>query len=159
MNTTDLLAIALRLFALFLLYSAFVMGIQHYQYIHQAATTGASDDIGALLVLGIIQVGGLLLAATLLLKFPLPLARRLAPAPAAEANSGTSCGREPTTSTISMWRSTVICQPRSMPGNEIPAMTAPLIGWSAAGWMMRSGSPWAGRGRCRQHCGRSGVSP
>ena len=46
MNTTDLLAIALRLFALFLLYSAFVMGIQHYQYIHQAATTGASDDIG-----------------------------------------------------------------------------------------------------------------
>ena len=48
MNTTDLLAIALRLFALFLLYSAFVMGIQHYQYIHQAATTGASDDIGAL---------------------------------------------------------------------------------------------------------------
>ena len=90
MNTTDLLAIALRLFALFLLYSAFVMGIQHYQYIHQAATTGASDDIGALLVLGIIQVGGLLLAAVILLKFPLTLARRLAPAPAAEASSGIS---------------------------------------------------------------------
>ena len=90
MNTTDLLAIALRLFALFLLYSAFVMGIQHYQYIHQAAHTGASDDIGALLVLGIIQVGGLLLAAVILLKFPLTLARRLAPAPAAEANSDIS---------------------------------------------------------------------
>ncbi|SIR76815.1 hypothetical protein SAMN05878276_0004 [Aquipseudomonas alcaligenes] len=90
MNTTDLLAITLRLFALFLLYSAFVMGIQHYQYIHQAAHTGTSDGIGALLVLGILQVGGLLLAAVILLKFPLTLARRLAPAPAAEANSGIS---------------------------------------------------------------------
>ena len=38
MNTTDLLAIALRLFALFLLYSAFVMGIQHYQYIQELIT-------------------------------------------------------------------------------------------------------------------------
>lgn len=84
MKTTDLLAIALRLFALFLLYSAFVMAIQHYQYIHQAANTGTGDGIGGLIILGIIQVGGLLLAAAILLKFPMTFARRLAPAPEPE---------------------------------------------------------------------------
>ncbi|MDX5372329.1 MAG: hypothetical protein LPK18_07825 [Pseudomonadaceae bacterium] len=84
MKATDLLAIALRLFALFLLYSAFVAAVQQYHYIRQAAAVGSPDDMRVLLVLTIGQVGGLLLAAFALLKFPVTIARRLAPMPERE---------------------------------------------------------------------------
>lgn len=87
MKTTDLLAIALRLFALFLLYSAFVLAIQQYHYIRQAADIGSPDDMRVLLGLGIGQVGGLLLVAFVMLKFPTTLARRLAPMPDQEAKA------------------------------------------------------------------------
>ncbi|MEK1904606.1 MAG: hypothetical protein AAAB13_02410 [Pseudomonas sp.] len=88
MKTTDLLAIALRIFALFLLYTTFVTAIQQYQYIHQAANVSVPGDIRGLIVVGLGKVIGLLLMALAMLKFPMTLARRLAPPSDTEANTG-----------------------------------------------------------------------
>lgn len=93
MKATDLLAIALRLFALFLLYRAFVTAIQQYQYIHQVANVSAPGDIRGLVVVGVGQVIGLLLIAIVMLKFPLTIARRLAPPPSNEPET-TSLGAQ-----------------------------------------------------------------
>lgn len=81
MKATELLAIALRIFALFLLYSTFVTAIQQYQYIHQAANVSAPGDIRGLIAVAVGEVIGLLLIALFMLKFPMTIARRLAPPP------------------------------------------------------------------------------
>lgn len=88
MKATDLLTIALRIFALYLLYSTFMTAIQQYQYIHQVANVSAPGDVRGLVFLAIGQVACLLLVALALLKFPQTIARRLA-APASTETSTT----------------------------------------------------------------------
>lgn len=87
MKATDLLAIALRLFALYLLYMAFATAIQQYQYLQQVGNVSAPGDTRGLVAVAFGQVFGLLLVAVALLKFPMTIARRLAPPTADEAQS------------------------------------------------------------------------
>jgi hypothetical protein len=82
MKTSDLLAIALRISALYLLFQAFVLAFQQYQYVSQLANVSAPGEATGAATLAIGMVIGLAVTGLALFKFPLTFARRLIPAQA-----------------------------------------------------------------------------
>ncbi|WP_043309238.1 hypothetical protein [Pseudomonas sp. ML96] len=82
MKASDLLAIALRISALYLLFRTFLLAVQQYQYVSQLANVSYSGKAPGAAILGIAMVLGLGLVSLALLKFPVTIARWLTPATA-----------------------------------------------------------------------------